>query len=192
LTNFPDNHRDNRAGTGTAGARNQLLEKVIEPLCQGECSRNMNITLCKPGERTVQEACTSGLQFSVGAGDLLDLTVFQRSSDVILGLPNDVIVWSVILHLVRRDVWLRSGRKLAAGKLHFAIAAGGAHVYALNQSCCAQLLRRQPFAGQQPHMLIDVDDDTDIFALAQNYKKGQLRVEGYTEYHAAMRIRQAL
>jgi thymidylate synthase len=118
--------------------------------------------------------------------------VFQRSSDVILGLPNDVIVWSVILHLVRRDVCLRSGRKLAAGKLHFAIAAGGAHIYALNQSCCAQLLRRQPFAGQQPHMRIDVDNDTNLFALAQNYKKGQLRVEGYSEYHAAMRIRQAL
>jgi thymidylate synthase len=183
LTNFPDN------GTGS---RNQLLEKVIEPLCRGECSRNMNITLCKPGERTVQEACTSGLHFSVGVGDLLDLTVFQRSSDVILGLPNDVIVWSVILHLVRRDVWLRSGRKLKAGKLHFSIAAGGAHVYALNQSCCAQLLRRQPFDGQQPHMRIDVDDDTNLFALAQNYKQGQLRVEGYTEYHAAMKICQAL
>jgi thymidylate synthase len=187
LTNFPDDHN----GSG-CGRRNQLLEKVIEPLCAGKCSRNMNVTLCKPGERTVQEACTSGLQFSVGAGELLDLTVIQRSSDTILGLPNDVMVWSVILHLVRREVRLRSGRKLAAGKLHFTILAGGAHIYAKNHSNCARLLKRQPFAGQQPHMVIDVNDDTDIFALAHNYEKGQLRVEGYTQYHDGMKIQQAL
>jgi hypothetical protein len=37
------------------------------------------------------------------------------------------------------------------------------------KSCCAQLLA-DALAGQQPHLLIDVDNDTDLFALAQNYK----------------------
>jgi hypothetical protein len=87
------------------------------------------------------------IQFSVGAGDLLDLTVFEIERRVILGLPNDVIVWSVFAIFAVTSV---SGRKLAAGSSFYHCGEIGAHVYALNQSCHAQLLRRQPLLVSNP------------------------------------------
>jgi len=54
------------------------------------------------------------------------------------------------------------------------------------------LMKREPYRGLQPHMVVNVKDNTDIFSLAKNYQKEQLLVEGYTEYHDAMKIEQAL
>ena len=188
LTNFPQKE------DGTTV--NQLIERVIEPLCQGKCSRNMLCTLSKPGEQTEQEACTSSVQFSVSSGDILDLTVNQRSSDVILGLPNDVVVWSIILHLVRREVNLKSQRRLKAGTLYFSIASGGAHVYCLNQTIFDELLQRTPISGVKPHLKILTDQR--LFELAEKYgpeSQNMWAVEGYDSsncYHPKMKIAQAL
>jgi thymidylate synthase len=95
LTNFP--------GENGNDSINQLELNVISKLCRGESSRNMYITLANPLLETVQQSCSSVIQFSVSA-ETLDMTVNQRSSDVVLGLPNDVVVWAVIYHLVRREV----------------------------------------------------------------------------------------
>lgn len=95
LTNFP--------GENGNDSINQLELNVISKLCRGESSRNMYITLANPLLETVQQSCSSGIQFSVSA-ETLDMTVNQRSSDVVLGLPNDVVIWAVIYHLVRREV----------------------------------------------------------------------------------------
>jgi thymidylate synthase len=126
---------------------NQLEVNVIRRLVQNKSSRNMVCSLVNPNQATVQNACTSAVQFAVShqdGQDYLDLTVEQRSSDIILGLPHDVVVWTVILHLVRREVHRRSGPHLHAGRLFFNIAAGGAHVYILNQDAFVTLLSRRP------------------------------------------------
>lgn len=176
--------------------RNQLEDEVIRPLCHGKSSRNMVCSLCKPDEETVQGACTSSVQFGVTGDEELSLTVTQRSSDVILGLPNDVIAWTVVLHLVRREVLRRSQRNLKAGSLHFNISAGGAHVYAVNEDSMNELLQRKPIAGVQPSLSIISEEG--LFDLAKNYSAGceqtRLLIKGYGDkscFHPALKIFQA-
>jgi thymidylate synthase len=185
---------------------NPLEEQVILPLVAGKTSRNMVCTLTKPGEPTVQQACTSSIQFAVSQNgrneEELNLTVTQRSSDVILGLPHDVIVWSIILHLVRREVALRTKgkRTLRVGILHFCISAGGAHYYDINANNLEELLDREPIPNVVPHFILDAScDDQGLFEIAEHYEsyktpkpRVKLPVAGYTAYHERMRIDQAI
>jgi len=188
LTNFPQ-------GDGKPPI-NQLESKVITKLVNGECSRNMVCLLMKPGEKTSQEACTASIQFTVNTEnghEALDMTVNQRSSDVILGLPHDVCCWSTILHLVRREVFKRCGRRLAAGRVFFLIAAGGAHVYEINKPAFQELLERPPIVlDDSPELIIDTN--SSMFDMARNYKGDMVRVKGYSgrSHHPAIRIQQAV
>lgn len=186
LTNYPRKE---------GGTINQLEEEVIKKLCKGESrSRNMVCNLFKPDEFTVQGACSSQIQFCV-VGDKLDLTVCQRSSDVILGLPHDAIVWSIIYHLVRREVLLRTERKreLRPGKICFNIAS--AHVYKINETHFDELLERDPIisAGGKPQLHVEDNDKKEsIFEIAQNYPSTKLSVKNYTSFHPGFKIKQAI
>ena len=92
------------------GSTNQLKER-IQQLCKGKLgSRNLVVSLVRPDATTNQAskkaspACTSGFMLKgTGDGTGLDMVVTQRSSDVILGLPYDIIVWSLLLHLICRE-----------------------------------------------------------------------------------------
>jgi thymidylate synthase len=199
LTNFPAGSSNGQQSSSV----NQLEEKVLSRLCKsGEKSRNMVCTLIKPEEPTEQVACTSSIQFSVSMNEneeeALDLTVNQRSSDVILGLPHDVVVWSIILHLVRREVRIRTcgKRKLAAGNLIFSIAGGGAHVYCANSENSVELLSREPKEGTNPFLKIREEaknkDDMLLFSLVNNFKAEDYKVCGYSDFHKAIRIKQVV
>jgi thymidylate synthase len=204
LTSFPQ--------AGKICPVNQLETEVLSRLCSssGKQSRNMICTLVKPGEPTEQVACTSSIQFSVSVNkagkEALDLTVNQRSSDVIVGLPHDVVVWTILLHLVRREVRIRTkGRHtLAAGNLVFMIAAGGAHVYDLNANDFEEIRTREPISGSQPYLTIQGEDGNKtclaeqvqqqlgMFTLAKDYDPKLFRIISYTKFHKAIRVRQAV
>ena len=203
LTNYPQ-------GEGK-GSINQLEDIVLTRLCKGEKSRNMTCSLLKPGESTEQVACTSSIQFSVSQNDrgdeALDLTVNQRSSDVIVGLPHDVVIWSIILHLVRREVRIRTigKRKLAAGNLIFAIAGGGAHVYTTNMDAFETLLKREPEGGPQPYLQIGNGDDGNndsgrtsrednepLETLVHQFDGKKFRIRDYQKFHPRIEVIQAV
>ena len=182
LANFPQG--------GSKSSIDQLEPRVISKLVSGEYSRNMTCLLMKPGEETRQEACTASIQFSVineNGNDVLHVTVNQRSSDVILGLPHDVCCWSIILHLVRREVFRRCGRRLAAGRVFFIIAAGGAHVYEINKPTFQELLKRNPLPLVDPPELI-VETDKDLFDIARNFENSMMRVKGYCSHHPGIKV----
>mmetsp|Transcript_67779 Transcript_67779/g.187235 ORF Transcript_67779/g.187235 Transcript_67779/m.187235 type:complete len:401 (-) Transcript_67779:106-1308(-) len=147
LTNWPNPPNGNV---------NQLEEQVVKPLCElkdgvYKCSRNMVCSLVHPILPTVQPPCTSAVQFTVtsidGDQERLNITLHQRSSDVMLGLPHDVVAWTVILHLVRREVARRTGGKrcLAAGSLTLNLAS--AHNYGVNAEQLQKVLARKPVPG---------------------------------------------
>jgi thymidylate synthase len=195
LTNYP---------LENGGSFNQL-ENVINKLADGQSSRNMDITLNKPGEETVQKACTSCIQFTVSSlqkdgkkRELLNMTIHQRSSDVILGLPHDVIVWSIIYHLVRREVSIRSRRILAGGKIHFNIAAGAAHIYKINEKDFRMLLKREPKSVDgQPELIVNRKPTVSMFDMADadRFEANMFRIEGYTsgQCHEAIKdLKQAV
>lgn len=153
LVNFP--REDGR------GPINQLEENVISRLVRGQCSRNMTCVLHKPGQPTKQEACTSTCSFvcrraegSQGT-ELLDMVLHQRSSDLAVGLVWDVAVWALILHLVCREVTMRTrgGRHLEAGRLTFNLV--NAHFYDKNAREVALVLQRRPLVGNCPRFALD-------------------------------------
>ena len=181
LTNFP---------TKDGSSMNQLEDNVLRPLSKlGSQSRNMVCTLFKPDEPTVQASCTSSIKFSVRkvvddydddgvkTKEILDLHVTQRSSDTILGLPNDVVVWSTILHLVCREVYIRTSgtRNLTAGTLYFDISAGGAHVYNDNMDDVKVLMERKPIQDCQPYLNILGSECNQDISLdrSNNYNDGR-------------------
>jgi thymidylate synthase len=153
----------------------------------------MVCALLKPGELTNQEACTASVQFSVStekAIEVLDITVNQRSSDVMIGLPHDECCWSVILHLVRREVYRRCGRLLAAGKVFFVIAAGGAHVYDANKESFEKLRTRDPYLDVSPELFIKTG--RGIFEMAHNFEREMVQLNGYHPHHRAIKIEQVV
>lgn len=192
---------------GSRGASNQLESRVIDKLVQGESSRRMVVSLCKPDEPTVQEACTLGCQFVVREAGRLDLLLHQRSSDLMLGLPFDVVVWSVLLHLVCREVGLRTdgARTLRAGRLHVQI--GSAHIYEENLEDALQISAREPKPGLAPSLHI-ADGARGLFEIARDESDsrapgggfdacrgpGGLSVQGYERdrVHPPIALKQAV
>jgi len=191
---------------------NQLETLVIQPLVAGMLSRNMTCSLLNPSEPTKQSSCTSSVQFNVRPAAenhdsstittncnpmyFLDITVTQRSSDTLLGLPNDVAVWSIIAHLVAREVRMRCSSSrdrscqesssttgasdldqprcselllnLRAGKMQFVINSGCAHTYQLNASALDEILSRQTATPSSGirRPYFEVNSDRSMFELA--------------------------
>lgn len=174
------------------------LEKVIVRLVEGQCSRNMTCILHKPGQPTKQEACTSICSFVCRRSDglqgteLLDMVLHQRSSDVAVGLVWDVAVWALILHLVCREVALRTHgrRQLEAGRLTFNLVS--AHFYNKNTGEVDLMLQREPLSDNCPRFILgEQAAGKSLFAIAEDYESPNwLTLSGY-HAHPAIRIEPA-
>lgn len=172
------------------------LEKVIARLVEGQCSRNMTCILHKPGQPTKQEACTSTISFvccqsdGLQGAESLDMVLHQRSSDVAVGLVWDVAVWALILHLVCREVGLRTHgrRQLEAGRLTFNLV--NAHFYDKNAGEVDLVLQREPLpdncprfrlgeqaAGKSLFAIAEDDDSPNWFTLSGYHAHPAIRIE---------------
>ena len=134
------------------------------------------------------EACTSTCSFVVhgeGEGEQLDLVLHQRSSDVAIGLVFDVVVWSILLHLVCREVTRRTmgtpqARKLTAGKLTMHLI--NAHVYDANVEAVREIATRSPKHASESLPILEVADGAPgLFDIAHDDEGGpsMLSVKGY-------------
>ena len=178
---------------------NQLEEKVLKLLDKGKPSRNMSITLDNPIGETTQRACTSNLKFSyIPKTSGINLEVTQRSSDIMMGLPFDLMVWSIILHLVVHEANRRTENKYyyQSGTLTFRFQSGSAHVYKKNLKAFDVLRRRTPFPlnnEKLPHLVISESvKSIPLFNLVENYQDGDLIVEEYCSKYSAMKLELAL
>ncbi len=175
------------------GTFNQLEQHVIAKLVDGASSRNMTCTLHKPGELTKQSACTSTCSFVCRAADgahkveYLDMMLHQRSSDVAVGLVWDVAVWALILHLVCREVRMRTQgqRNLRAGRLAFNLV--NAHIYDKNVAQIAMVSQRMPLASNRPMLILDEKrmSGKSLFDIAKdNESPSWLQIEDYQAHPA--------
>ena len=121
---------------------------------------------------TRQEACTASCQFKQGVVEgTLDLQVNQRSSNVCVGLPYDIVIWSMLLHLVCREVRLRTAGnvQLSAGSLSFDIVS--AHIYLKNEDGAEELLKRkikQKGPGEVVQQLVIPSDNAQSQSQSQS------------------------
>lgn len=84
--------------------------------------------------------CHTMFQFDVTKGKLR-LQLYQRSSDVFLGLPFNIAQYALLLHMVAHLTGLEA-RELI-------IAIGNAHLYQNHRAVAQEQLRRQPLPFPQ-------------------------------------------
>lgn len=116
------------------------LRTVIRTIREQPASRRMLVTAWNPGEvdATSLPACHAFFQFFV-AGPRLSLMMYQRSCDLVLGVPFNVAQYAVLLHLVAREV------DLEPHELVHVLA--DAHVYLDHVDAAREQLEREPFAS---------------------------------------------
>ena len=145
LTNFKESN----------GERCNQLETIIDELCDGKInSRNLTAIMAKPekldqNSKKPVHACTESIQViasgqvsAVGENGMV-IRVNQRSSDVCLGLPFDIVVWSVLLHLICREVHIRTSGKIKLFAEEIIFDFGSAHIYIKNQDLAKIMLQRE-------------------------------------------------
>jgi thymidylate synthase len=120
------------------GTHIDQLRQVIGTIRTQPASRRMIVTAWNPGEidATSLPACHALFQFFV-AGSRLSLLMYQRSCDLVLGVPFNMAQYAVLLHLVAREVDLTPHE--------FVHVLADAHVYLDHIEAAREQLEREPF-----------------------------------------------
>jgi len=97
------------------------LSRLIDNLIEVPESRQHVLYVARPGDQyRVDTPCTTSLQFLVRDGKLF-LTASMRSSDIIKGLPTDLLQFGILQQVVAGIVGLDLGR--------LTVFAASSHVY---------------------------------------------------------------
>ena len=133
--NYGQQWRDWR---GPDGRRVDQLAGVIERLRADPASRRHVVVAWNPAEveETSLPACHALFQFFV-AGRRLSLLMYQRSCDMVLGVPFNVAEYSLLLHLVAQITGLEPDA--------FTHVLADAHVYRTHFDAVREQLGREPF-----------------------------------------------
>jgi thymidylate synthase len=129
----------------TAGGNVDQLGNVVEQIKKNPNSRRLVVSAWNVGEldRMALLPCHALFQFYVAAGRL-SCQLYQRSADVLLGVPFNIASYALLTHMVAQQC------DLAAGD--FVWTGGDCHLY-LNHLEQADLqLSREPYPSPQLHI----------------------------------------
>lgn len=112
--------------------------------------------------------CHMMFQFYVADGEL-SLSMYQRSADVFLGLPFNILSYSLILSMIAQVCGLNVGE--------LTISIGDAHIYLNHKDQCMEQLRRKPF--KLPELKLNTEK-TDI----DHFTYEDFFIDGYTHHDA--------
>lgn len=112
------------------------LEAVREKLLGDPSDRRMLITSWDPGSlgSLSLPCCHLLYQWYVRDGEYLDMMWYQRSVDVMLGLPSDIVLASLFNIMLANNVGLRPG--------DITMTFGDTHIYKEHYSGAREYLRR--------------------------------------------------
>jgi len=113
------------------GAGVDQLAEVIDRLVRTPDTRRALISLWSVPELEFMalEPCMVLFQFSLRGPNLdqLELHIYQRSADLMLGVPFDLFQGGLLAHLIARELTFRTGRLIQATSLTW--SAGDTHIY---------------------------------------------------------------
>ena len=114
------------------------LRETIRLIREQPASRRMLVVAWNPGELEQMSlpACHALFQFFV-AGRRLSLMMYQRSCDLVLGVPFNMAEYALLLHLVAREVELEPHE--------FVHVLADAHVYRDHVDAAREQLEREPY-----------------------------------------------
>jgi len=113
------------------------LRDTIRLIRDDPASRRMLVVAWNPGEleQTSLPACHALFQFFV-AENRLSLMMYQRSCDLLLGVPFNMAEYALLLHLIAREVGLQPHE--------FIHVLGDAHLYGNHREAAREQLEREP------------------------------------------------
>jgi thymidylate synthase len=124
-----------------AGHGVDQIARLVEGLRRDPQSRRHVVTAWNPEDVAYQvehhkapPPCHVLFQCSV-SGDFLDLQLYQRSADILIGVPYNIASYSLLMHLLCHATGLRPR--------HFVHTIGDAHIYKDHQDAALTLLRRE-------------------------------------------------
>jgi len=173
------------------------LRDTIRQIREQPASRRMLVVAWNPGEleQTSLPACHALFQFFV-AGGKVSLMMYQRSCDLVLGVPFNMAEYTLLLHLVAREVELEPHE--------FVHVLADAHVYRDHEDAAREQLEREPYPA--PALWLDpelrgVDDAVaryrEIVARAKRGEAPGPLLDGFAkllnyQYHPPIKAKMAV
>lgn len=116
---------DGAYGTRVVASNGNQIEAVIEKLRRKPQSRRAVVSIYDredliSGAGGLNTPCTLALQFIQGHHGQLDMVAYMRSSDIYLGLPNDIVAFTMLQEYVATQLgWPLGEYTHIAGSLHY-------------------------------------------------------------------------
>lgn len=169
-----------REKSGLWNAGTDQLAEVIDRLQKTPDTRRAVISLWSAPEleSMALEPCMVLFQFSLRGPkyDKLHLHIYQRSADMMLGVPFDLYQGGLLAHLVARELTYRTGHAIRAERLTW--SAGDVHVYE-NQVRPAQLQLAQWQDAEPMRATVYIDPRREFNLLDSTLKPEHILVSNY-------------
>lgn len=142
------------------------LKQVIEQLKHNPNSRQIIMTSYdpKPNDDRIMP-CHMLYQWNVSKGYLLDMLWMQRSVDLMIGLPSDIILAAVLNILIANEVGL------IPNSLHFML--GNCHIYDEHRDGARQYIKQMYIEENYFHWLLS--KDANLF----NFRPDMFKIANY-------------
>lgn len=147
------------------GRRIDQIQNVITQLKTNPNSRRILVISFNPGDipDVAPPACHTLFQFYV-SGDKLSLQLYQRSADLMLGVPFNIASYALLLMMMAQVTGLRP--------YEFVHTFGDVHIYANHLAGAREQASREPRA--LPKMVLN-PEVKDLFS----FKYEDFKLEGY-------------
>lgn len=156
------------------------VEETVKRLIQAPDTRRALVSLWSVPELRDMgiEPCMVLFQFSLRGPnyDQLEVHVYQRSADMMLGVPFDLFQGSLFAHLVARELTLSTGRQVQATRLTW--SAGDVHVY-LDQLEAARVQIGQALHAEPVRARIKIDSFPSLRLLDSTLEPAHITVTDY-------------
>jgi len=141
------------------------LANVVEQIKTNPQSRRLVVSAWNPAEVDAMALppCHTLFQFHVANGRL-SLQLYQRSADLLLGVPFNIASYALLLAMVAQATGLEAGE--------FVHSFGDAHIYENHMDQVAEQLSRTP--RSLPRLVLN-PEVTDLFA----FEYEDIAIEGY-------------
>lgn len=169
---FGAEYRDCKTQYGPDEGVDQV-QYILNQLRNDPYSRRILMSSWNPASlpRMALPPCHVSAQFYVGEGRTLSCHMYQRSVDCFLGLPFNIMSYSVLTCIFARMCGMTPKELI--------ISTGDTHIYNQHISQVKEQLAKEPFASPKLHMKFDEN------ASVEDLRLDDFDLEGYV-HHGAM------
>ena len=157
-----------RSWQGPSGEKVDQIKRAVDTIKSNPTSRRILVVAFNPGDlpKVAPPACHTLFQFYV-SGEKLSLQLYQRSADLMLGVPFNIASYALFLMMVAQVTGLKP--------YEFVHTFGDVHIYSNHIEGAKEQLKREP--RPLPTMLISKEVN-DIFA----FKYEDFKLSNYDPY----------